>query len=141
MNERRIDGAVAAILNLHELVINRGSKAGVAKGQKYAVLNKNAVAIKDPETGESLGTVDVAKVLVEVIRVKTNLAVCRTYIEKQSKGILSAADLFAPSRRIRETLRAADKPTVAELAESASYVSVGDPIVQVLNDDEYSTEF
>lgn len=135
----RIEGKVAAILNIHELVINRGEEDGVKEGMKFAVLNKNAIDIKDPETGQPLGSVDVAKVLVEAIRVEPRLTVCRTFIEIKESG-LGIPDIFGPSRRIRETLRSSDKPAASELPSDASYVAIGDPIREVKNRDEYWTK-
>jgi hypothetical protein len=76
----RIRGKVAQILNVRELVINRGSDAGVIEGMEFAVLNRQGTRIVDPDTEQELGSVEIPKVLVRVVRVEPRLAVARTYI-------------------------------------------------------------
>lgn len=126
-----IEGQVAQILNRRELVINRGSAHGVHSGMKFAVLNTRGAEIKDPATGEPLGSVPLAKVLVEVVRVQEKLSVGRTF--KMTSGQRGLFDVFgslaSPPRT--ETLRLADKPYEEELDEKNSYVKIGDPAIEV----------
>lgn len=51
----RIEGKVAAILDKHTVVINRGSSHGVARGDTFYIYNILG-PFEDPDTGESLGT-------------------------------------------------------------------------------------
>ena len=132
-----IEGKVAQILNRRELVINRGTADGVQKGMKFAVLNRKGVAIHDPDTGEPLGSLPIAKVVVEAARVEERLSVCRTF-----KQIRSPFDIFGvvpQGGRRFETLRSEDKPYQEELDESESYVKIGDPVIQA-PEDEFVTE-
>jgi hypothetical protein len=143
----RLRGAVAALLTDRELVINLGSEQGVVAGMKFAVLNRQGIDIKDPETEEPIGSVEVPKVIVEVARVEPRLSVARTFKKRQVNvggkglGALGMTNLFEPPKWVDEweSLRTDQKPQIKELPESASYVERGDPVVQVV-DDEYITE-
>lgn len=138
----KIRGAVAQILNARELVINRGTTHGVLVGMQFAVLNPLGQDIVDPETGEHLGSIEVPKVFVKVVRVAENLSIAstfRTYMTG-SRGSLSAWAALLPNseppRKQVETLRT-DSPTVKEdLDPKDSYVHVGDPVIQA-REDEY----
>lgn len=136
-----IRAKVAEILNRRELVINAGAEDGVTEGMRFAILNRRGVEVKDPDTGETLGSVEIPKVLVEAVRTHPKLTVARTYrtLRKNLGGRGSIAfDLFgAPAKwvEVPETLQLTDKPYEEELDEDQSYVKVGDPVVQVIGDE------
>lgn len=136
----RIEGSVAAILNDRELVINRGTAHGVEDGMLFAVLNTQGLEISDPESGESLGSVEIPKVMVKIVRLQEHLAVARTYKKRRvnigGRGS-SFTSMFEPPKYVveYETFKTSDKPYIAELAENQSYVKVGDPVVQASADE------
>ena len=141
-------GAVAALLTNRELVINLGTEQGVTEGMRFAVLNSHGVDIHDPETSEVLGSVDVPKVIVEAVRIEPRLTVARTFNKRRrnvggSGGVstLALSGLFEPPKWVEEweTLRTTEKPQIKELPEEDSYVKIGDPVVEVRNE-EYVTE-
>lgn len=136
----RIRGAVAQILNRRELVINVGADSGVAEGMRFAVLNRRGLEVKDPDTGDVLGSVDRPKVLVEVVRVQPRLSIARTFRSRRKNvgGGSFALEFFGtPAKWIKvpETLQLEDKPYEEELDEQQSYVKIGDPVVQVVADE------
>lgn len=136
MNEGRIRGKVARLLNARELALNIGSDQGVVPGMRFAVLNPRGEDITDPDTGETLGSVEVQKVLIEATRVEPRVCVARTYRTRTTKvsgGVMPNVDLFSPPkyRTTAETLRTADNPGQAEIDESGSFVKVGDPVVEI----------
>lgn len=143
MTQDRIQGKVAAILNRRELVMTVGSDNGVRKGMKFAVLNPIGLDIRDPDSGESLGTVEMHKVLVEVVRVQEKVSVGRTFktVRRNIGGMgsigLDVESIFKPRRivEVPETLEVAAKPHAEELSEEDSLVKVGDPVVQVADDE------
>src|SRR5688572_24099050 len=103
-------GKVAQIINERELAINIGAKAGVRPGMRFSVLGPPA-DIKDPDTGEILGSEPRTKVRVEAFQIRDRFTVCQTY-ETQGgllgnyglmfgKGIFSGLGSAQP-----ETLRA-----------------------------------
>src|SRR5262245_12200727 len=65
----RIRGKVAAILSKRELILNVGSDDGVEIGMKFVILNSQGIDVSDPDTGKVLGTVEVPKTVVKVVRV------------------------------------------------------------------------
>jgi hypothetical protein len=138
----RIEGRVAQILTARELVINRGSADGVNVGMRFAVLNRRGTDIKDPDTGELLGSVELDKVLVKVVRVDEHLAVARTFrTYRVGGGGLWAFTALqgSPPRTVYETLKTDERRLKDELDEKESYVKIGDPVVQVIGE-EYDDE-
>lgn len=146
MEEKRIRGKVAKILNSRELVINIGSKEGVLVGMYFEVLDQKCENIKDPDTGDILGSIERPKVRVKVIEVQEQLSIASTYRRKQLNQVsvigesafpLSFSEFFKPKPKKLimeyETLKTTEK-TWEDLDESQSYVKVGDPVKQVLED-------
>ena len=138
-----IRGKVAQILNSRELVINAGSNSGVAVGMRFEVMDAKGEDIKDPATGELLGSLERPKVKVEVSKVQERLSVASTYKKETVNvgggglevGMVSSSlsQLFMPAKYETryETLKTEEK-TWEDLDEEDSYVKIGDPVVQVL---------
>ncbi|MCA1832118.1 MAG: hypothetical protein ABR548_05140 [Actinomycetota bacterium] len=136
----RIEGRVAQILNSRELVLNRGAADGVQVGMRFAILNRKGADIRDPETDEVLGSVEVEKALVKVVRVHERLAVARTFRTTFVSGILGAlSGLTTESRHVPETLKTDERTYQQELDESESFVKRGDPAIQIVGE-EFSDE-
>ncbi len=72
-----IDGKVAKILGNSEIVLNRGRNGGVQTGMLFEVFSPEGEEVWDPDTGETLGTVEDVKAVAEVTEVKDRLAVAR----------------------------------------------------------------
>ena len=140
-----IRGLVASLLTNRDLVVNRGSEHGVRKGMKFAVLNPRGLQVEDPETGEPIGSVEVPKVIVEVSRIEPKLSVAKTFRQRRvnvgGRGVGGAgfgiASLFEPPEWVEswETLRTSERPHSEEIDPSESYVQIGDPVVEVRDDD------
>jgi hypothetical protein len=133
----KIQGKVAQILNSRELVINRGESHGVEVGMQFVVLNERGADIKDPDTGEVLGSIEVPKVLLKVIRVSGKLAVASTFRKFKTGGgpafnslLRSLGSLNDPPREYIETLRTDASTYKEELDPEDSYVHIGDPVVE-----------
>ncbi|MDP9485467.1 MAG: hypothetical protein M3Q49_06700 [Actinomycetota bacterium] len=71
-----VEGKVAKILG-SEIVINRGRREGVRRGMLFEVFAPEGEEVWDPDTGETLGTVEDVKAQAEVTEVKDRLAVAR----------------------------------------------------------------
>ncbi|QQM54202.1 hypothetical protein [Rhodococcus pyridinivorans] len=130
-DDTRIRGQVAALLSARELILNRGSVDGVQIGMRFAILNRNGVNIKDPETGAVLGTVEVPKTIVKIVRLQgDNLAVGRTF--RTVKSVFGAA---LGGDQV-ETLSIKKGSSVrAELDPEDSFVQVGDPVVETIGNE------
>ena len=79
-----VEGKVAKILGNNEIVINRGSGQGVRRGMIFEVFAPEGEQVWDPDTGETLGTVEDVKAKAEVTEVKERLAVARTQNAQES---------------------------------------------------------
>ena len=78
-----VEGKVAKILGNNEIVINRGRTEGVRTVMLFEVFSPEGEEVWDPDTGETLGTVEDVKAQAEVTEVKDRLSVARL---KQTAG-------------------------------------------------------
>ena len=131
-----IEGKVAAILNERDLVINKGKISGVKKDMIFGVLETKE-GIKDPDTGEVLGSVEGVKIKVKVVEVQPKLSVCRTYETFQVNIGGTRKPLFPvifepPPKWVTrvKTLKSQDAE-FKDLDETGSFVRIGDKIRQL----------
>ncbi len=129
----RIEGKVARILTNRRLIINKGSDDGVGLGMRFAILSPVGLDVRDPDTDEPLGSVDVARTVVKVIAVDERLCTARTFRTVRSTGIFGA---FAsgPTER-EETLRTDESTVEREIGETESKIKIGDTAVEVVGDE------
>ena len=72
-----VEGKVAKILGNNEIVVNRGRQEGVRAGMLFEIFAPEGEEVWDPDTGETLGTVEDVKARAEVTEVKDRLSVAR----------------------------------------------------------------
>jgi hypothetical protein len=114
-----------------------GAKNGITPGMVFKVLDRKGQDIKDPATGEVLGSILRTKVVVRVTTVEERISLCETFRTRPRNvggtGVGSFARMFQAPRWIEqyETLKT-DEATWEDLDESESYVKVGDPVEEVL---------
>src|SRR6266704_4092986 len=128
-DSERINGKVAAILSRRELILNIGSEDGVEIGMKFVILNSKGIDVTDPDSGEVLGTVEVPKTVVKVVRVDgPHLAVARTFRTlRGTPGIFGSMPSITGTPSRPETLDITPGSSLkAELSEEESYVKRGD---------------
>ena len=53
-----LEGKIAKILGNNEVVINRGRAQGVRQGMRFEIFSPAGEEVWDPDTGETLGTVE-----------------------------------------------------------------------------------
>ena len=142
-----IRGKIARVLNSREVAINKGSDDGIRVGMIFKILSTKGSEIQDPDTGETLGSVDLVKTSVKVTAVQERIAVASTYRSRRVNvggsglGGPVLMGVFAPPKwetRL-ETLKI-DEATVEELDERDAFVHTGDPVVQDLEVVPASTE-
>jgi hypothetical protein len=137
----RIRGKVARVLNAREIAINRGVEHGVTEGMRFVVLSDAGENIQDPDSGEVLGSVYRAKIEVEVVDVRARLSIARTFKVKRRNvggtGLGTFGKAFEPPKWVEEpqTLKTEEK-TWEDLDESQSFVRAGDPVEQIVNDED-----
>lgn len=137
-HDQRRRGKVAAILNKRELVINLGVEDGVQEGMRFVILNSKGVDIRDPDSGRVLGSVEVPKTMVKVVRVESeHLAVARTFrVVPGTPGLGSV--LAGMSGRPARTETLAIEPGTelrSELPDEESLVKVGDVALETQGDE------
>ncbi len=134
-DEERKRGKVAAILSKRELVLTIGSADDVIVGMRFVILNSHGIDVKDPDTGKVLGTVEVPKTVVKIVRVDgTHLSVARTFRTIAGSPGLTAALSGRPSRV--ETLDIEEGSSIkAELSPEDSYIKAGDVALETTGDE------
>lgn len=88
---------VAKVNDEYTLVINRGSEHGVTKGDHFLVYYVDPEELTDPETGESLGHLEIIRgtgtathVQPRMATIKSNRVVSRGRIIRRQTGILAS---------------------------------------------------
>jgi hypothetical protein len=76
---------VARLLDKQKLVVNKGSDHGVALQQRFVIFEKGD-EITDPDTGESLGALELVKAHGEVIHVQERMAILRLELPKRERA-------------------------------------------------------
>ncbi len=88
-----VEGKVAKILGNSEIVINRGRTEGVRPGMLFEVFAPEGEEVWDPDTGETLGTVEDVKAQAEVTEVKDRLAVARLQYSGAPFGAVNIGEM------------------------------------------------
>ena len=131
----RIEGKVAEIISDRELVINRGENDGVALGMRFKILHSRGAEIKDPDTGEILGQVEIDKTVVKITSVDDRISVGRTFRTIREGGgpfsSMYATNLFRPATETLETLKTGGKNSKSDLTPEQSFVKIGDRAIQI----------
>jgi len=144
MNDKKeIYGKVARILSSRELVLNVGQEDGVEVGMFFDILSPEGDEIRDPDSGEVLGSIRKPKVRVKISSVQERLSVAATFRKKivneggtaTFAGFGEVARAFIPPKMVEryETFKS-DEAAWEQLDESESFVKIGDPAVCVLID-------
>lgn len=69
---------IVKIISDHEFIISAGLKQNVSKGDKFIIFDRHGEKIIDPDSGESLGYLDVNKGLIIVRNVFENMSLAST---------------------------------------------------------------
>jgi len=120
-----IEGRVAQILNDHELIINRGRKDGVARHMLFSVLAGEPLKVLDPETGESLGSLERSKATIVAREVHERFALCSLIARSERSR---ASEFFSPRRR--STVPASDQNQAISEETEVRDIVVGDRVKQ-----------
>lgn len=140
----QVTGLVAELVSDREIVINRGALHGVTEGMVFKVVDPIGVEITDPETGESLGSVQRVKVVVRAHEIAERFTIARTFrVKRRNVGgqMGTFQNIFAPPKweTRTETLRL-DPGKGTPLSEDDSAVSVGDRVEEIPADEAENVE-
>jgi hypothetical protein len=124
MTDELIQAKVARIINNTDLALNKGAEDSVEEGMKFAILSDAGEDIRDPDTGEVLDSIQIAKTVVQIIHVASRSSIGRTFRKHESvSGIFNA--LGQNSVR-HETLASDESRVQHELDPAKAKVKVGD---------------
>lgn len=140
-----ITGKVAAIINDREVIINRGTETGVEEGAKFKITGPE-LTVTDPDTGDILGDFSREKIRVKIAEVFLKYSVARTY-ETYVINVPGPWSNYGPATlaiiggivgrqqvtRVK-TLRSDVTTQVQPFEEETSIVKVGDPVVEIEDD-------
>jgi len=121
-----IRGKVARVFDNRSVAINRGTKHGVEKGMKFAIIDNDADEIKDPDTGERLGALARTKAFVQVTVAYDLYSIASTYRIVDFSSLFSGPGLGIDSKT-PETFTYEGEATKRL---SSAPVQVGDRVVQ-----------
>lgn len=83
MNDKIIK--VVSILSPHKIVINCGEQDGIKSGQKVLIYGLSNHPLKDPETGEDLGKIEIIRGQGQVTHVQLKISTIEC-IDKETNG-------------------------------------------------------
>ncbi len=98
------------------------------------------LSLKDPDTGESLGSLAREKIRIRIVEVQPRFSIGKTYetyvvnVGGTAAGmIFGALGQSVPRQEVTRvrTLRLDNSISLAPMNEEDSFVKVGDPVVQV----------
>ena len=95
-----VEGKIAKVLGNNEVVLNRGREHGVRPGMMFEIFAPEGDEVWDPDTGETLGTVEDVKAKAEVTEVKEKLSVARLQSGDNPFGAMNMGDMQENLQRI-----------------------------------------
>lgn len=107
-------GAVAQVLDPYTVVLNKGHRDGVERGMRFAVYYISKEEIQDPETGETLGKVELFKGYGKIFSVQEKLSVLKS--DRYSNSFFAALTTFKTGEG--PTRLPFDSPTVGDIVKS-----------------------
>lgn len=140
----QIQGKVALVLTDRQLVINRGQNDGVEIGMQFAIMGNHQGEVRDPDSGETLGTVEVIKTIVKIVEVEERISLGKTFrtIKEGGGAFAMSSEIsraFTPSSVRVETLDQEGRFSEKEITPDKSYVKVGDLALQIVSAGSLST--
>lgn len=113
---------IVKIVDSETIVINGGSDNGINKGDSFEIFEIGQEVI-DPDTGESLGTLDTTKDTVCAVNVFPQLTICRHIIRKS----------LVPSELIRVTNKTlnVDATQISGGLSSDIVIKLGDKVRRI----------
>lgn len=130
-----ITGRVARIVDETRLMLNVGSAHGVKPGMHFVVFEEGE-DVTDPETGESLGKMELVKaeVVVEHVQERMSLASAPMLKEEDPDSTVLSARLARVRQVAPGSVRRAKlvvNPGQVSGSQRLSPISVGDPVRSV----------
>ena len=96
-----IRGKIAYVLDNGDIVINVGAAHGVHRGMYFDVIDDHKLDIRDPDTKEVIGSLEISKIKVEVIDTQEKISVATPHLslKKRAKGVYRVSTPLGPFAR------------------------------------------
>ncbi len=121
-------GRVIRIFNETTILVNAGRKEGLTMGDRVVVIEKGD-EVKDPESGESLGELELVKAELRATDVQERMSILKSLVKKDTSNVPLSSRMIEDSIRVRYS---EEKMIVAagEMSgmPSPSPVKVGDTV-------------
>lgn len=114
---------VIKIINAYSIVINGGSNNELHLGDEMEVFVKGE-EILDPDTNESLGTLDYIKSRIEIATLLPKMSICKNY--KVSAFIITLADSL--SKKTEQALNIDSTEISGEYFTDSTKIKIGDTV-------------
>ena len=98
--EKKVIARVAKVLSDSKVIITKGSNDGLTKGQRLCVYSKGEEVV-DPETGESLGHIEVIKGNGYIVQIQERISILEAkidpinlFMKRATKEVLEQKPVF-----------------------------------------------
>ncbi len=115
-----IKGKITNVIDLYTIIINVGQKQNVSVGMIFKIIAK-VIQIKDPDSHELLGTMELEKDRVKITSVSEKFSLAQTF-----QSVLAP---ISPTLSFSQVMQ---KTLDTEAQEIDRKVRVGDVVIQVL---------
>lgn len=123
---------VIEIIDAYNLIINYGLERNAKQGDRLRIVDRGE-EVKDPDTGEILGTLDAIKAVVSVKNAYNKFSVCHK-IKTPDLPILSPLASAMRNLSVEETLPVnSDEATYRKIPEGGGRITVGDIAILLPN--------
>jgi hypothetical protein len=130
-----IQTKIARVLNSTSVILAAGSDDGVKEGMEFVIYDLSET-IRDPETGEDLGQLELVKGRVYAVHVQDKLTWAQTKSRTVERVVSLIPEMLALRRQVKETVYEQLKVEGPPTPEFDRTVRVGDKVRSV-----YQPEF
>lgn len=95
---------VISIINSYKLAINRGTIHGLKEGQRVLVYRMSEEELRDPNTGESLGYLEIVKGKGRVIHVQEKMCTIESDQKQSRRMATKRTGTYGFGEEVMETL-------------------------------------
>jgi hypothetical protein len=104
VKEITFPATVISIINSYKLAINRGTIHGLKEGQRVLVYRLSEEELRDPNTGESLGYLEIVKGKGRVIHVQEKMCTIESDQKQSRRMATKRTGLYGSGEEVMETL-------------------------------------
>ncbi|WP_342538502.1 hypothetical protein MKY15_20885 [Sporosarcina sp. FSL K6-1540] len=119
---------IIKIIDEYTVIINAGFNQGIEVGDKFQILDKKGSEVKDPDTDEVLGYLDLIKDTVNASEVHEKMSFCTTPFQASIYASLTASINEASFAPRQAKLNIDLEQVTGGLRESDEPIRIGDSV-------------